>query len=76
MKMRMKIVGLAVAALAQAAYAVESPYDFVACSHGRRIALEANPQSGPAITACRVGRGAHDMQSAPRGPDAMPLVLL
>lgn len=44
MKMRMKIVGLAVAALAQAAYAVESPYDFVACSHGRRIALEANAQ--------------------------------
>ena len=42
MSVHKSFAAIAVAALVQGALAAEVPYDFVACSHGRRIALEAN----------------------------------
>jgi hypothetical protein len=42
MKMNKQLVAFAVVAMTQGVFAVETPYDFVACSHGRRIALEAS----------------------------------
>jgi hypothetical protein len=42
MKGYRKFLAWAVVAMAQGAWAVEAPYDFTVCTHGKRTALEAN----------------------------------
>ena len=42
MKLAKVMIAVGMVAMAQGVIAVETAYDFTVCSHGKRIALEAN----------------------------------